>query len=557
MPAKPTSQTIRRVALVLYAACLASAIFVYFVVSAMQVPYAAYLQASDELVRGRPNAARGMVTNAKNGLVLGSLHQASLVLRRDGADIESYPLAPQAGGIIEAQFTPSEALEPGTYDLVLRAKPSPSDPVFESHASITLLESPREFTWPTPSARLPAAEQKRARNGSLESEGPIRVDIIPSKPVIARGLPSEVFITTSERATGRPVRCSVNVDEAKGITEGDALPRVIQTNKLGLARVTIAPTTNQHWELSTTCQPEQALDPPPKSSATIQVGTTASQLSMRGTPQQARPNDTLLGSVQTLHRDGGIYVDLYDGEHWVWSGSFAVRQNYAGWRLPIPTQPSSPQALYRVQIFNDIYNQGFAWDVAYIAKDDAARDGQLDDLLTRHVKHGFGEDEPEAKRYFEYANDASRRRALNPSRSELDLLTSALLTAAPREFQAPNVLINSYDEDQRELDAWKSEVRARLLVIIGMALVVGLGVLGLVVLWGVQQAQRRQQLYREVDMELAEQDLDDAIDASVDLAAVARHERLSRLSTIVQAVVVLGTLVIFAACIMLLMHYMM
>lgn len=557
MPATPTSQTIRRVALVLYAACLASAIFAYFVISAMQVPYAAYLQAPDEFVRGQPNAARGMITNAKNGLVLGSLHQASLVLRRDGADIESYPVAPRAGGIIEAQFTPSAALEPGAYDLVLRAKPGPTDPVFESHASITLLGSPREFIWPTSSARLPAAEQKRAHNGLIESEGPIRVDIIPSQPIIARGLPSEVFITTSERATGRPVRCSVNVDESKGLTGGDALPRIIQTNKLGLARVTIAPMTDQHWELSTTCQPEEALEPPPTSSATIQVGTTASQLSMRGTPRQTRPGDTLLGSVQTLHRDGGIYVDLYDGEHWVWSGSFAVRQNYAGWRLPVPTSASSPAALYRVQIFNDIYNQGFAWDVAYIAQSDAAPVELLDGLLIQHARRDFGEEELEAKRYFEYASDASRRRALKPSKRELDLLTSALLTAAPREFQAPNVLINSYDEDQRELDAWKSEVRARLLVIIGMALVVGLGVLGLVVLWGVQQARRRQQLYREVDMELAEQDLDDALDASVDLAAIARNEQLSRLSTIVQAVVVLGTLIIFAACIMLLMHYMM
>ena len=132
-----------------------------------------------------------------------------------------------------------------------------------------------------------------------------------------------------------------------------------------------------------------------------------------------------------------------------------------------------------------------------------------------------------------------------------------LLLEIPAHRTTPAVILNSLDRDQKELAAWKDGIRDQLLGAITLAILIGLALLIMVVMWGIQQARYKQRLLHEVELELAEQDLSDIEGGFVSEAEVLREGKLARAMAIFQGAVVVGTLMLFAASILLILKFMM
>ena len=136
-------------------------------------------------------------------------------------------------------------------------------------------------------------------------------------------------------------------------------------------------------------------------------------------------------------------------------------------------------------------------------------------------------------------------------------LLEMLLLEIPIHRVSPAVVLNSLDRDQKELAAWKNGIRDQLLGAIALAILIGLALLIMAVMWGIQQARYKQKLLHEVELELAEQDLSDIEGGFVSEAEIVREGKLARAMAIFQGAVVVGTLILFAASILLILKFMM
>ena len=600
-----------RISLGAYLVCLVGLILAYFAISLQHVRWAVYMQAPEVLVRGAPNASRGLLMSAETGQIVARVHAASLHLARGGQTWHLADVAPGPSGAIHTQLVPPPELEPGDdYELVFRARVAAGDDPFEARAPITLAAAPPDAgsDWPARVERMPEKERARTYLGYVRGEGPVRVDVIPAQPVLPRGLPGRVWLRTVDRATGAPRACTIHFDNVHGSLDHGELPAQVTTDELGLTSLEASLATTHQWKLRAVCgeeldaqigdlleeeapdeedtsapEPESAdaddaddtddadaepgePEAPPGSRATIQVGTAATQLSVRTREALAGPGEDVELGVYTLFARGGFYVDLYQDDRWVWAGSFGVRGGRGGGRLELPEElvGARDAQVYRAQVFHDIYMPGAAWDVAHIASApadgadaDAALDAAILRLLERHAAQPE-RDEERARGVDWLRTEPGQSSWRGADGEQRRALLAALLAEIPSHHDRPPALLNSRDADERALEAWKDQVREDLLALIALALLVGVGVLALVVMWGVQQARRRQQLYQEVDLELASQELSEIEGvAEVDEAAVHRSGRLARAMALIQGAVIVGTLVVFAASLVLMLRLLM
>ncbi|CAN0566155.1 unnamed protein product, partial [Laminaria digitata] len=271
--------------------------------------------------------------------------------------------------------------KPGQYYLVLRAKVSLEDPLFVSRTPITLV-APKEpsLQFPARTERMPSQEAERTRLGLIDGSGPVRIDVVPPEPVLVRGLPGEVFIRTTSRESGEPLACDVRLAEVKGLLERGSLPRKVRTNALGIARVTMAPTTTHHWVVESDCKPAGYTPPadtpkedaplveegddarvligevPALNRARLQIGTAPAQLSLKSQYPWLHPGHDATVGAHSLFRSGAVFVNLYREGHWIWSGSFGLRSHQGGGHVSMPSLPPPVEgAVYTVRGFSDLY----------------------------------------------------------------------------------------------------------------------------------------------------------------------------------------------------------
>lgn len=551
-----------RAALGLYVLCLCGVIFAYFVVSAMQVPTALYLHGPSEVELGQAVALRGHLLDAQNGQKIGHIHDISLSLEREGERIALAPPKVHRSGEMIGQIEPPSDTTPGDYELVLRAHRVADDPEFIARAPVRLVSAPPRakrlgaspdlLTWPAQTQRRPKRDVGVPRTGTLTSEGEVSIELVQAHAVLGNGLPGTLMLRTTLRATGEPLGCDVTFVTSKGLVEGEPLPGSVRTGGLGLTALKFVPITLHQWELEAECEhKEQGVRVRHKGSSRLQVDVATTQLELTAINPTPDVGDELEANLTTIHREGAALVDLYRGDTWLWAGTFGFRAYQGGVRGPTVTQPG----LYRMQAHGDIYDAGFAWDSGYFlvpgkpsgANQDALEQA-IDELLRVHLEHTQDEERKRPLAWLIKHDVESWRGA---STREKRGLRDALMMALPVMYTDGEPLINSFDEDQRELDAWKQGVRGELLALVGAALIVGLALLALVVLWGIDQAQRRQRLYDELSEEI------DGDESEETLAKRARQQRAARLMLWVQGGVLCGTLVVFAACIWMLMRYMM
>jgi hypothetical protein len=564
-----------RGALGVYVACLVGLIVAYLTVASMQVRVSAYVLGGATWTAGAPNAVRGTLMDPLSGR---RWHDATgLELRLlTPAQAEQTPLAgppvgvllatPQVEGaaLFHAQVRPEVA--PGDYVLALRALAGPDAELFEARSPVRVEApgGPELGPWPAQTSRR---EESHARDvlGVLDSKGPVRIDVLPTRPELPRGLPGEVWLRTTERATGKPLPCVIDFDEVSGLSEGAGPPSRVETGRLGLGRVRWSPSLAYTWELSTGCLPapqeaapegEVAAEAPPtRSAATIHIATVASQTSLVAGVRASR---SLEGGLQSLHDEGGFFIDVFVGDRWAHAKAFGMSPGGSGWGAPAPEVEGVE--VVRVQTSLDLFVRGNAWDVSHVvargpgvSEQDALERGW--ELLTaRHLAsareragEGATEGDLERVRYWEYLTSDEGRALWATIRPEVKpVAVRAMLAAIPPRYVSPEALINSQRADDEAMAAWREEAREQLIAVIALAMLLGVLALGAIVARGIADAKVRQAMLEEIDL-----DWDDDGEG----ADVREIGRRAGLSSAIQGFVVFGTIVLFALSLLMLLRF--
>lgn len=570
----------RTVAIALYVVCVAGLIMVYLAVSLRHVDYAAYMRAQPEAAPGAPVAMRGLVLDAYRGVALrhGEVDFRLVPATPEDASSEDAPVADQAGvdwasariepdGYFQLRSPLPEGIEAGEYRLVMRAQldaqraGSPAEASFVTDAPFRVLE-PRQAVdyWPEATSRR-VIEKHETPGGVQTSQGPIEIAVWPADGQVARGLQSRVYIRTTRRETGEPVKAKLWVEQTHGMSEAPA-PATIQTDALGLASVPIHAVTDLVWALSTSApeDPDEVNDPgdaeaedtnPPEdiSRAKLILRTVPSQVSLRMTDPLAVAGRPAQGALDSLFQDGGVMVDLYQGARWVDARIFGVSREGGGVQVDIPkTDPVRPLELYRVQVYRSVYGVENAWDLDYLvgAAGDTLADYQLAArALAEHL--GAHTEDP----YFAHIlqRDAF---ALSASKRELRGWIWAMTEALPRHFDLAPALINSREASIEALDAEIEAVQQKLRVLIAIALLIGLAFVGYWVLLGVGSQREQKRMLQEIDLEIGDPALQAEPGDAVELARSVRRENMT-LGVLV--FVVVGTLALFALGLLMLLSY--
>lgn len=511
--------SVQRAAIVAYVACLAGLIVVFVFISMMQVEHAAYIQAAPTLEKERPNVMRGMVLDAQRGTRLtGAIVEVELL---DGSyegdetlervsELDPTQIArgrtERSGYVHLAAEVPAERAA-GEQALVLRAESSGIDE-FRVGRTIEVVErSVATDYWPERTDRLPEDDERRGAEIVRDSEGPIRIDVLPADAQVSRGLRSRVYLRTTDRDTGAPVAAKLRFEEAEGMREGK-FPERLETDRLGLARVDFVPVTDQSWTLEAQAagqsdqrdkrdkQGKQDQSEPSRTKLDIQ--TTPAQVSLQMQDVLAVAGRPVDGAVDSLSGSGGLMVDLYNGDDWVDASTFGLRREGSGVRVNVP-ELDDRGLLYRVQVYGSLYDPGGAWDVEYLV---AADGRQLSDYQQAAQALAEYISEHSDDSYFGHLAEQNIF-ATTTSRTELRGWIEAMLLAVPRHFDAPPILINSQKQARDELDAWKKDVKADLILLTALALLIGLAVVGYLVLMGIRNYRDQNRMLRDVDFEMS------------------------------------------------------
>ncbi len=584
----------------LYVACLVGLIVIYLTVASMQVRVSSYVLGRTTWTAGAQNAVRGTLMDPLSGR---RWHDASGIelrlLTPDEAATTPNASPEPAGALLARPKLEGAALfhaevvpevPPGSYVLSLRAIAGPSGDLFEARSPVTVAAPAGPGgarPWP---AQISRREESHAKDalGVLSSKGPVRLDVMPRRPELPRGLHGEVYLRATDRATGAPLECDVDFDEVTGLSNGAGPPRRVRTNALGLARVRWRPALAYTWELSTACTPPGAEDAapegaapedaapsvapsgapvdsqvdasaapepkkPPRSTSTIHIATVASQTSLMAT---VSPTRVLEGGLESLRDDGGFFVDLYVEGRWAKASAFGLSPGGSGWSVPAPQVDGVTVA--RLQTSLDLFFVGNAWDVRHVivrdvsTSEDDAREEAWELLVARHAATAAAAPESDSNterlRYWEHLrSDAGRALWGSLDARARRAGVAALLAAIPTRYDAPEALINSQRDDAAAMAEWRDEAREQLILVIALAMLLGVLALGAIVARGIADARVRQALLEQIDLEL-----DDDGDDLAELHLVGRR---AQVSSAIQGFVVFGTIVLFALSLLMLLRF--
>lgn len=601
-----------RLCVALYVASLCVLIFIYFVISAMQVPTAIYLRGPERLRAGEPLVVRGHVIDVATGQKLRHVKEFDMALSCPSSDGRERVQLPAPEFEPDGELRLNHTLEserfspdtPRTCALEVSLRREPGGPLFESSSPLTLLPvlapppgdaEPQADAFPSLVERRAHQEKERDRLPRLgvtratlrekrpdvgepgravgqeeqeRAEESVRIDLVERYPVIGRGLPGHVTLRTTKKENGAPLSCEILFKTTRGILT-DKLPASVRTDRHGLARVSLTPSTLQVWDLEADCptlsdrasdNPPLLEGPSPDGSARLQIDVATTQFQFmrhKLDPLLAKGSDELIAGFSSVYQESQVVVDHYQGDTHLYTGRHAFRGHHGAVR--VPWSRAYAPGLHRLQIYQDAYQPGTAWDILYVwgarapqGANDSELEQAIEDLLHLHLTHADGEEGVPLAPISYLLDHAEETWRSSPETSQRRLF-EALLHGLPPTFSHAPVLLNSFDLDQRELDAWKQSIRHDLLLAVAAALLTGLAMLSLAILSGISQRQARQRLYDEVAREHGE-DVEEDEHAAL---AMQKRQRAEKIMLWVQGGVLFGTLVVFAACIWMLMRFMM
>ncbi len=512
----------------LYVLCIFALISGYFAVSTMDIQVSMYLQAPARLPLDRPTAARGLVMNAPTGRLFVDATTRFLL----GEELIG-EAATASHGHLHATLEP-DGVSPGPTDLHIEVD-HPQIEEFAVDTPVAVVEAPEPMGWPQRTSRR--TDDGHQADG--EWEGKLRVEVVPTDGEVPRGLPTTLYLRLTDAESGAPVRGTIAIEKVEGMSEGE-LPSTVRTDRLGLARVPMTPVTSQRWTLSAQARGEDGADL--AGTGTVDIHTVASQFSLRMQQSIAVPGQPVDGIVRSLHRSGGMLVDLYDGNHWVYADAFGIAPKEFGVRVIVPDEPR--EELLRVQVYQDLFGAGKAWDSRWLVRGESASPdacpGALKTVLTALAEH----DEPSRR----WASNILESGLLDdPTRTaRCDRWLEAALLAVPHHFEPSPLLVNTQADDREELDTWRQRVQGRLMVATGGVLFVGFAFVLLLVMQGMQRSRRHADALMEVELETIE-DGEELSHQGFDVGKAL---------VVMQVVIIVATLFTFGASILMLLSFM-
>lgn len=515
-----------RIAVGIYLAMLVGLITTYIGVSLVDVEVAAYIQGPQKLIQGGPNAIRGFVMNAPTGRLFTSA-DTTFILDPGSNQVVVGTGRSQKHGYVHTTLDASTAA-PGEHVLELRARHSGFDD-FVTSTKIEVVAEPRAKPWEQPTSRISTSPgQKAERDPKSDWTGDLRVEPMDELGQIARGLDNRITLRVVDRE-GLPVQAHILFTKLEGPVDGP-IPHELQSNAYGLVSLDVKPIGSVRWTMKAT----EDADAKREGEGSLTLTSVTSQFSLRMMKPFLTPGESVDGKVTTLHRSGGLMVDLFAGERWVFADAYAISPDGAGLRAVAPA--SVRPNLWRVQVYEDVFAPGNAWDSQWLA---VSPDGQcrsaidttlsLLGTLPRHTRF------VEGVRHVMVAGKPL-------SEPECNELLDALLRGFPPHFQESTLLINSKADDEKDLAEWKSEVKGWLHILIAIALLIAFAVVMVFVAQGVATSNRQQRA-----IELADVGMDG------DSLKPSPWERMAHIG---RAVIFIGTLVLFGAGLLMVLTFM-
>ncbi len=564
----------RRAVLGVYVALLFATIAVYIGLSTLDVHTAGYFRGASELERGRPNAVRGVILNARTGKFRREVEVAFWLRERgsggeSGDEWEAHdvpppgslgrdPLAearPGPGGLVHTVLQVPEAVEAGDYELVVRAD-GPGIDAFSAATPVTVAAASDEIErWLPAVSRVsdPERRQEVADGPVVDRQGDLAVDLLPPDGEAPRGLPTEMHLVTYDAETGEPVEAAVTFEETEGLGQWGQtadLPDRVETDAMGVAPVSVEAAGGQEWTVSAEELGGGDTSELRRGEATFEIHTVASQLSLSLERPYVGPRGRLRGRVYTLFVGDELLVDLYRGAEWLMPTSFALEGRSGRFEFePTGVEPSE-EWLYRLQLSRDFYGAGEAWDAAHLVALEEVDESALREALgrTAELVAGHRDESP----YFRYVAEGGTISQIAATRTQLEGWLTAYLEALPRHFARPGTLFNTQERDRERLEAWADELQSDLLIVIVIAFVGGFAVLAYVIVVGVRRTREHDRQLRAVDDELAVGEAENGEGVEPESGGGLGE----RLQAVLLGLVGVATLVMFALGLILLLSYM-
>lgn len=554
----------------LYVLSLALTIGVYIGVSVLDVPTAAYFRGSANLEKGRPNAVRGVVLNARTGKFRRDV-EVDFYLQAEGEGTGSEAaetsekvvgerigeVRPGLGGIVHAELDVPEEVEAGAYALVVQADGPAMEP-FRATTPVQVRPSDGESDlWLQSESRFtdPERQEEWSAGPVIEQNGELAVDLLPPDGEVPRGLPTTMHLVTYDAETGEPVSAEVRFETIEGLGQWGQevdVPERIETDEMGLASTSLEAAGGQKWSLAASELDASGDEEPREGTAKLQIHTVASQISLSLERPYVGRDRRVRGRVDTLFQGGELLVDVYRGPEWLTATGLGLKARKGEFKFDARTVRAETGWLYRLQMSRDFYSAGNAWDVAHLVALEPANKEGVREAVGRTAS--LVAEKREEAPYFDYVASEERVEDVTAGKNELEGWLSAYLRAIPRHFHRGEALFNSQEADREELEAWKDEVQGDLMVVIIAALVGGFAVLLYVIVAGIRRNRRHDRRLREVDDELAGDD-EESDSAALEPDVSSTGPLSGRLQAGLLGVVAVATLVMFALGLILLLSY--
>lgn len=573
---RPVMQTLQRPivyrsAIALYVIMMLGLITASVAIGNRDVRSALYLTGSPTWNTHRPYALRALYFDAATGTRLAPDHFEIQWSAPDSPPLATAEAGP--GHYLHIQLPPYERLAPEHHDGATDAlAPEHNDDAIDALApgadaatktrdlcalarrqtvpdlrdcwTIELREPPRtpsdalQKAIGPPTSRDPDQEERRPALTDEDPSSRLAIQIGPADGELVRGLPDTLWLRVLERRTGQPLRAHLDITLERGLTQAP-LPTSLTTDTLGLANLPVHATTE--LTLKVKARPYGPTDPPSSASYTLRLPTVAAQFAVSLPRPFTVAGEPVEGSVSTILTDTPFMTDLFEGPSMIAANAFGSANGSGGFTLPTP-ENQNPGPLARVQVYQSFFGAGDAWDIAHllILKDDAPETlRETTALLLEHL-HTTHPDE----RWDAYLDLLSPPHSPSvDTAGRIAPLIAFALSRLPRDFQSPQPLLNTREEDRRELEAWKDDLQRDLYYMMIVVLIVGLLIVAYFALVGLRRLRREKALLAEIDLEL-DGPLTDNSDA-----------RLEDLVTLFQAVIVFATIALFGLGIIVVVSY--
>ncbi|RDV36648.1 hypothetical protein DV096_18060 [Bradymonadaceae bacterium TMQ3] len=390
----------------------------------------------------------------------------------------------------------------------------------------------------SPTSRDPDQDERRTALTDDDPTSELAMQIGPVDGELVRGLPDTLWLRVFERDTGQPRRANLEITLERGLTQ-TPLPTSLTTDPLGLARLPVNAMTE--LTLKVIARPYAPTDAPASASYTLRLPTVAAQFAVSLPRPYTIAGQSVEGSVNTILTDSPFMTDLFEGTSMIAANAFGSSKGSGGFTLPTP-EANAPGPLARVQVYQSFFGAGDAWDIAHllILKDGSPQTlRQSTALLLEHL-HTTHPDE-HWDTYLDLLTPPHSPSVDTPAR--LTPLIEFALNRLPRDFQSPQPLLNTREEDRRELEDWKNEIQRDLYHMMIVVLLVGLLIVAYFALLGLRRLRRERSLLAEIDLEF-DAPLTDNSDT-----------RLEDLVTLFQAFIVFATIALFGLGIILVVSY--